>query len=79
MANFIRPQEISFRASVSEEEIRQRLVEEVLESIGALDPEGKPLPGIKSTVKRGEARHGGYTIDISGPMPARVYLPKTGE
>lgn len=79
MAKFIRPQSINFRAEVTEEELRARLAEEVMESIGALDPEGKPLPGVVAKVLRGNGHKGGYTIDISGPMPARVYLPKTGE
>ncbi|QIG70437.1 hypothetical protein EVB88_053 [Rhizobium phage RHph_N28_2] len=49
---------------------------EVLEQIGGTDADGKPLPGITVNVKRGDGRAGGYTIDISGPAPARIYLPK---
>lgn len=45
-----------------------------------LDQDGKPLTGIKATVKRGTGRAGGYTIDVTGPAPARLMLPKgTGE
>jgi hypothetical protein len=39
----IRPDTIQFTASVSEDEIRDRMALEVLESIGALDGDGKPL------------------------------------
>ncbi|MBY5657136.1 MULTISPECIES: hypothetical protein [Rhizobium] len=72
----IKPSTISFRAVVTEQEIRDRMATEVLEQIGGLDVDGKPLPGITVTVKRGDGRAGGYTIDISGPAPARIYLPK---
>jgi hypothetical protein len=71
----ITPQSIAFTASVSEEEIRQRMAYEVLEQIGALGEDGKPLPGVKWTVTRGTGRSGGYVISITGPMPARVSLP----
>ena len=71
----ITPQSVSFTASVSEDEIRQRMAFEVLEQIGALGDDGKPLPGVKWSVTRGTGRAGGYVILISGPMPARVSLP----
>lgn len=79
MAKMISPDTISFRATVTEDEIRQRMADEVLEQIGGLGPDGKPLPGIRAKVNRGAGRGGGYTIDVSGPMPARIYLPKAGE
>jgi|GEM_PF-6275862 len=72
----IKPSTISFRAVVTEQEIRDRMAMEVLEQIGGLDADGKPLHGITVNVKRGDSRAGGYTIDISGPAPARIYLPK---
>lgn len=75
MAKMIRPNTISFRASVTEQEIRDRMALEVLEQIGGLDTDGRPLPGIKATVRRGDGRAGGYTIDVTGPMPARILLP----
>jgi hypothetical protein len=76
MVKMIKPSTISFRAVVTEQEIRDRMAAEVLEQIGGLDVDGKPLPGITVNVKRGDGRAGGYTIDISGPAPARIYLPK---
>lgn len=76
MAKMIRPEVISFRATVTEEEIRQRMAMEVLEQIGGLDADGKKLPGITVRVNRGTGRAGGYSIDISGPAPARIFLPK---
>lgn len=76
MAKMIRPDSISFRATVTEDEIRQRMADEVLEQIGGMDPQtGKPLPGIKVSVKRGDSRKGGYSIEVSGPAPARILLP----
>lgn len=71
----IAPQSIAFKAEVSEEEIRERMAMEVLESIGALSDDGKPHPGVTWNVKRGTGRSGGYTIEITGPAPARVALP----
>ena len=79
MPKMISPDTISFRATVTKDEIRKRMADEVLEQIGGLDANGKSLPGIRATVKRGTGRAGGYTIDVSGPMPARIYLPKSGD
>lgn len=78
MVKLIRPETISFRAYVTEAEIRERMGLEVLEQIGGLDAEGKKLPGVNVSVKRGNGRTGGYTIDVSGPMPARIMLPQRG-
>jgi hypothetical protein len=77
MAKLIIPDIISFRAQVSEDDLRKRMADEVLEQIGGLDSEGKRHPGLKVTVNRGS--HGGYTIDVSGPAPARIMLPRSGE
>lgn len=75
----IRPETISFRATVTEDELRQRMAHEVLEQIGGLAPDGRRLPGVDVTVRRGDGRAGGYTIDVSGPAPARILLPREGE
>lgn len=75
MIRIIRPDTISFRATVTEAEIRERMAQEVLEQIGAIDADGKKLPGIAVTVRRGQSRAGGYTIDVTGPMPPRLLLP----
>lgn len=72
----ITPSEIAFTASVTEAEIRERIALEVMESIGALDPDGKPLPGIRWTVNRGNGRAGGYTVLVTGPAPARLALTR---
>ncbi len=79
MAKLIRPETIAFRATVSEAEIRDRMAQEVLEQIGGLDADGKRLPGISVRVTRGQTRHAGYVIEVSGPMPARLFLPRGGE
>lgn len=75
----IKPDTIAFTARVTEDEIRQRMAMEVLEQIGGLDDSGKPLPGIRWTVNRGNGRAGGYVINITGPAPVRVGLPRPGE
>ena len=72
----ITPDTISFTDRITEDELRARMTVEVLESIGALDADGKPHPGIRTTVHRGDGRKGGYTINVSGPAPARLRLPK---
>lgn len=54
MVKIIKPNSISFRASVTEEEIRNRMADEVLEQIGGLDGDGKRLPGISVKVTRGD-------------------------
>jgi hypothetical protein len=77
MVKLIKPETISFRATVTENEIRDRMAHEVLEQIGALDQDGKKLPGIQVNVRRGEGRAGGYTIDVTGPAPARIMLPRS--
>ncbi len=79
MVRLISPDTISFRASVSEDEIRKRMADEVLEQIGGIDESGKRRPGIIVKVNRGTGRNGGYTIDVSGPAPARILLPREGE
>lgn len=72
----IAPQSIAFTATVTEEEIRERMATEVLEQIGALDDHGKALPGVKWKVSRGTGRVGGYRIEVTGPAPVRVALPR---
>lgn len=75
MIKMIKPETIAFKATVTEEEIRTRMVLEVLEGIGGLDAEtGKPLPGISWKVTRNQARSGGYNIEITSPMPARITM-----
>lgn len=73
----IAPQTIAFTAGVTEEEIRERMAFEVLEQIGALGEDGKPLPGVKWSVTRGSGRTGGYHINVTGPAPARLSLPRS--
>lgn len=75
MVKMIRPETISFKATVTEEEIRERMAVEVLEQIGGLDANGKKLPGVSVKVSRGASRAGGYSIEVTGPAPARILLP----
>ncbi|WP_299558647.1 hypothetical protein [uncultured Sulfitobacter sp.] len=76
MPSLITPDTISFRAHVSEDELRERMAQEVLEQIGALNEDGKPAIGVEAKVRRGTGRTGGYTIEVTGPAPARIMLPK---
>ncbi len=75
MVKLIKPDLIAFKAYVSEDDLRARMTEEVLEQIGGLDTNGKPMLGLKVSVRRGDGRQGGYTIEVSGPAPARIMLP----
>lgn len=72
----ITPERIAFTASISEAELRDRMAREVMAQIGALGPDGKPLPGVEANVTRGASRVGGYVIHITGPVPARLLLPQ---
>ncbi len=73
MATLITPDTISFTAKIGEDELRRRMADEVLQQIGGLDLDGKRLLGLKVEVRRGSS--GGYTISVSGPAPARIFLP----
>lgn len=70
----LRPETINFIARITEDEIKKRLADEVLQSIGGLGDDGKPLPGVSAKVRRGLSRVGGYTVEVSGPMPARMVM-----
>ena len=70
----ITPDTIAFTARMSEEELRKRMANELLAQLGGLGPDGKPLPGVRCKVTRGNGRAGGYTIDVTGPMPRRLHL-----
>ena len=70
----ITPQEITFTATISEEELRERMKQEVCEQIGAVDDGGRPLPDVTVKIRRGNGRTGGYTIQVTGPAPTRAAL-----
>lgn len=78
MVQMIVANEISFRAHVSEDELRARMEREVLDQINGIDPTtDKVRKGLKVKTTRGS--HGGYTIEVSGPAPAQIMLPRSGE
>lgn len=79
MGKLISPESISFRATITEDDLRQRMADEVLEQIGGLGPDGKRNPGVTVRVTRGDSRKGGYSIEVSGPLPVRMLLPRGGE
>lgn len=70
----IYPEQITFTARITEPELRERLAKEVLDGIGAIDGEGNAAPGVKYHVNRNSGGHGGYTITVQGPMPARMRI-----
>lgn len=67
MVKLVTPSEITIRAFVSEDEIRARLLAEMLDQANARGPDGKPLPGLKYSVRRGS--HGGYSLELTGAAP----------
>ena len=71
-----KPNQISFSATITEDELRERLGNEVLQSIGAMGPDGKPHQGVTVKVNRGDGRKGGYKITVNGPMPAQLLVGK---
>ena len=75
----ITPNTISFKAEISEDELRTRLAREVLEGIGGCDSEGKPHPGVAVKVLRGTGKKAGYTIEVTGPAPARIAMLPRGD
>lgn len=77
MSPLITPDRISFKASISEEELRKRMGREVLEQIGGCDADGKPNAGIRVSITRGTGKAGGYHIEVTGPAPARILLPQS--
>ena len=79
MVKLIRPDTIAFKAAIAEEELRERMRLEVLEQINGLDPAGRPLPGLTVRITKSRNRAGGYEIEVSGPAPAQILLPRGGE
>ncbi len=73
----ITPDRISFSATITEEDLRDRMKLEVLEQIDGIGIDGKPKPELQVTVKRGESRKGGYTITVTGAAPSRLFLPRS--
>lgn len=79
MGKLISPESLSFRATITEDDLRRRMADEVLEQIGGLGPDGKRNPGVTVRVTRGDSRKGGYSIEVSGPVPFQMLLPRGGE
>lgn len=61
----IDPNVITHSGTISEDELKARLVSEALEQAGWLDAEGLPLKGVTSSIYRGDGRRGGYRVQIS--------------
>lgn len=73
--NLIIPGQIAFKATVTEEELRKRMGDEVLAQVGGLNPDGSRRGGLSVKVTRGDSRKGGYTIEVSGPTPQHFLIP----
>lgn len=67
------PDEIAFKAVISEDDLKRRIEDEVLAQVGGLDPDGKRRPGLKVKCTRGT--HGGYTVEVTGPTPQHFLIP----
>lgn len=74
MMALITPNEMALTARITEAEIRDRIAREVMEQCGACDDTGKPHPGVKIKVTRGDGRTGGYAVVVTGPAPTRLTL-----
>ncbi len=72
------PKTIAFTSTITEAELRQRLVEEVLDNMGALNADGSTPEGITSKVSRGDSHKGGYIVEIIAPMAPRLLLGQGG-
>lgn len=58
---------ITYETSVTEEQLRARLANEVMEGLGLLR-DGTQAPGCSVTVLRGDGRKGGYRVRITRDM-----------
>ena len=60
----IDPEIMFHRGSIDEDTLKARLALQAMEQAGWLGPDGKPIAGVTATVRRGEARKGGYTVEV---------------
>lgn len=61
----IDPNTISHEGSISEDELRARMLRDAYEDAGWIGPDDKPIKGCTGAVHRGEGRKGGYHLRIS--------------
>lgn len=80
MANIItnRVDTITMSTHISEEELRERLLVEFLNQTNMGDPRGTPKPGVKTTIRRGSGKQGGYTMtaQLDNQAAALIEGPK---
>lgn len=65
MTDLINPQIIQHQGSISEDDLRHRLLTEAYEQAGWLTDEGKPMPGVIGKILRGNGRQGGCCVIIT--------------
>lgn len=59
---------ITHEVAVTEEDLRARLLAEVMAGLGLTAEDGKPRPGVTGRVLRGESRRGGYRVQVTRDM-----------
>ena len=69
---------ITYETSITEDQLRARLGNEVMEGLGLLR-DGKPAPGCSVNVLRGEGRQGGYRVRITRDMAKDTTVRLTAE
>jgi hypothetical protein len=69
---------ITMTSHISEEELRDRLLAEFLIQTKMCDPQGHPLPGVKTSIRRGAGKQGGYTMtaQLDNQAAALIEGPK---
>ena len=59
---------VTYEVSITEDQLRARLAQEVMAHFGLLTATGTPAPGVSPKVLRGDGRIGGYRVRISRDM-----------
>lgn len=76
----IDPNVITHHGSITEEDLRTRLLFEAFEQAGWMGEDGKPLKGVGGSVLRGDGRRGGYRVEVSRDLrksdQARIEGPR---
>lgn len=78
----IDPNLIVHRGSITEADLKARLIAEAIEQVGWMGADSKPIAGVTATIHRGPSRQGGYTVevmrDITKSDQPRLAAPKGG-
>lgn len=78
----IDPNVVTHQGSISEDELRRRLVREAIEQAGWIGDGGLPIVGVTARITRGQGKAGGYTVQVSRDLrqsnQPRIGGPKDG-